>query len=756
MVKRRTVLLGGAATAGALMIGWGVMPPRQRLVPTPPLPSTAQRMALNGWVKIGADNTVTVMMAKSEMGQGAHTGLAAILAEELDADWGQVRLEMAPIDDIYNNIVSVVDGLPFHPDNDGTFKTVVGWLTAKTMREVGVMMTGGSSSIKDLWRPMREAGASARTMLVRAAASQWNVQAAECTVESGVVMHPAGQRATFGELATAAAQQPLPGTVVLKEPAQFRLIGKPLTRIEAASKLDGTAVFGIDANPPGLLHASVVMCPTRGGSVAGFESAEAQAMPGVKKIVQVEPRNGSTGAVAVIADTPWHARKAAARVKVQWNHGPAANLSSDAVATQLRQALDGAKGFGYYSTGDVDKALQGAARTITADYEAPYLAHAALEPINCTAQFHNGAATIWVSTQVPGLARQAAADALGIDAEQVQVHQLLLGGGFGRRLEVDYVAQAAAIAKAADGLPVQTLWTREQDTQHDFYRPACMSRFTAGFDDSGKLVAWRNVSVGQAIVPQVLARTFGLPGGGPDKTTSEGAFDQPYEWPHARIAHEAIDLPLPVGFWRSVGHSHQAFFKESFVDEAAAAAGQDPVAFRAALLQRHPRHLQVLRKAAELSGWGQPLAPDATGAKRARGIALHQSFGTTVAQVAEVSVSADKAIRVHRVVCVVDCGYPVNPNMIAQQLESGVVFGLTAALYGEITLKEGQVQQSNFHDVPLLRMADCPHIETHILPSAEHPEGMGEPGLPPIAPAVANAVFALTGQRLRRLPLKLA
>lgn len=756
MVKRRTVLLGGAATAGALVIGWGVMPPRQRLHTADPMPAAPGQASLNGWLKVGTDNTVTVMMAKSEMGQGTHTGLAAILAEELDADWAQVRLEMAPIDDIYNNLATVVDGLPFHPDNDGSMKAVAGWLTAKTMREVGVMMTGGSSSIKDLWLPMREAGAHARAMLIRAAAAQWKVQAAECTANAGWVEHAAGQRATFGELAALAAQQPMPGKVALKEPAQFKLIGKPLTRIEAPGKLDGSAVFGIDANPPGLLHASVVMCPTRGGKVARFDAAAAQKLPGVKQVLAVAPYHGGTGGVAVIADTPWHAKKAAAAVTVEWDHGPAATLSSETVMARLAQALDEAKGFGYHSAGDVDQAMQGAASSITADYRAPYLAHAALEPINCTVQFKDGAAQVWTSTQVPGLARMAAAKALGIDEERVTVHQLLLGGGFGRRLEVDYVAQAAAIAKVANGAPVQTLWSREQDTQHDFYRPACMARFKAGFDAQGQLVAWHNLSAGQAIVPQVLARTFGLPGAGPDKTASEGAFDQPYEWPHARIAHEIIDLPLPVGFWRSVGHSHQAFFKESFVDEAAHAAKKDPVAFRAALLQKHPRHLKVLQKAAELAGWGQPLPPDASGMQRARGVALHQSFGSIVAQVAEVSMGADKAIRVHRVVCVIDCGAAINPNLIAQQMESAVVFGLTAALYGEVTLKDGQVQQSNFHDVPLLRMADCPKVETHIIDSAEPPEGVGEPGVPPVAPAVANALFALTGQRLRALPLKLA
>ena len=557
-------------------------------------------------------------------------------------------------------------------------------------------------------------------------------------------------------MAALAGRQPLPGKVALKDPARFKLIGQPLRRIEAASKLDGTATFGIDVLLPGMLYAGVTMCPTLGGKVSRFDGAAASRLPGVKKVLAVEGYNGGSGGVAVIADTPFHAMRALKQVSVDWDHGAAAGVSSEDVYRRLAQTLDREAGFAYYSHGDVDAALKSAAKTIIAEYRAPYLAHATPEPMNCTVQFKDGAATVWASTQVPGVARGAAAKVLGIAPEKVDVRVQLLGGGFGRRLEVDIVSQAAAIAREAGGAPVQTIWSREQDMAHDFYRPACVSRFKAGFDAAGNLTAWHNSSAGQAIVPQVLQRIFGLPGAGPDKTADEGAFDQPYEWPNARIGHEIVDLPVPVGFWRSVGHSHQAFFKESFVDEAAAAAGKDPVAFRAALLARHPRHLRVLKRAAELSGWGQALAPAADGSKRARGVALHQSFGSVVAQVAEVSVTADKHIRVHRVVCVVDCGLPVNPNLIRQQMEGGIVFGLSAALYGEIDIKKGQVQQSNLHDFPLLRMDACPVIETDIIPSTEHPEGVGEPGTPPIAPAVANALYALTGQRLRALPLKLA
>ena len=755
-MKRRTLLLGGAAAAGALVVGWSVLPPRQRLTTAQPLAVRDGQVALNGWVKVGADNSVTVALCKSEMGQGAHTGLAMVLAEELDADWAQVKVEPSPIDKIYNNLVTAVDGLPFHPDDDGTIKSVAGWLTAKAMREVGVMVTGGSSSIKDLWLPMREAGASARAMLIGAAAEQWKLPAGECRAEAGKVLHPSGKSAAYGELASLAARQPLPRKVALKDPARFKLVGQPARRIEAASKLDGTARFGIDVLPAGLQYASVTMCPTLGGKVARFDGAAAARQTGVKKVLAFGRHNGGTGGVAVIADTPFHAMRALKQLTVAWDHGAAANVSSEDIYRELTQTLDKESGFAYFSRGDVEAALKSAAKTITAEYRAPYLAHAVLEPINCTVQFKDGKATVWASTQVPGIARSAVAKVLGIDADKVDVQVQLLGGGFGRRLEADFIAQAAAIARDAGGVPVQTIWSREQDMTHDFYRPACVARFKAGFDAAGKLVAWHNTSAGQAIIPQVLERSFGLPGAGPDKTTAEGAYDQPYEWPNARIGHQIVDLPVPVGFWRAVGHSHQAFFKECFIDEAATAAGQDPVAFRAALLRRHPRHLKVLQRVAELSGWGQALAAADDGSKRARGVALHQSFGSVVAQVAEVSLTPERRIRLHRVVCVIDCGLPVNPNLVKQQMESGIVFGLSAALYGDISIAKGQVQQSNYHDYPVLRINECPLIETDIIASREHPEGVGEPGTPPIAPAVANAVFALTGQRLRALPLKVA
>lgn len=757
MVTRRKIILGTLAGAGALVVGWGLLPPRQRLIGARPLPLQDGQTAFNGWVKIAPDDTVTVMIARAEMGQGVSTALAMLLADELDARWDQVRTETSPIDAIYNNIATVVDGLPFHPDSHGVVRETAEWLTAKAMREIGVMMTGGSSSIKDLWLPMREAGASARAMLVNTAAERWRVPAAECQVADGLVTHPAaGKRARFGELAAQAGAAKLPEQVRLKKADAFKIIGKPLLRSDAQAKLDGSARFGIDTVLPGMLHARVLMCPTLGGSVSSFDATAARAMTGVRHVIGVPGLNGGTAGVAVIADAPFQAMRALAKLTVQWDHGRAAQFSSDAFMGQLSTALDQDDGFAYYKVGDVDGALQSAAKRVNAEYRAPYLAHMAMEPMNCTVQFKDGQATVWASTQVPDLARRTAAKVLGLEPDQVTLSQQLLGGGFGRRLEIDFIAQAAAIARHTDGAPVQTVWSREQDTTHDFYRPACVARFKAGLDANGRLSAWHNTSASQAILAQVLGRSFGLPGGGPDKTTAEGAFDQPYEWPNARIAHQAIDAPVPVGFWRSVGHSHQAFFKESFIDEVAAAAGQDPVAFRAALLVRHPRHLAVLQRAAALAGWGKPLAPAADGAPMARGVALHQSFGSIVAQVAEVSVTADKRIRVHRVVCVIDCGFAVNPNLIRQQMEGAVVFGLSAALYGAITLVNGQVQQTNYHDQPMLAFNECPSVETEIMASERHPEGVGEPGTPPIAPAVANALYALTGQRLRALPLKLA
>ena len=753
-MKRRHVLAAIAAGGGVLAIGWGLMPPSQRLNPSQPLVAIDKTTALNGWVRIGEDDTVTVVMSKSEMGQGVFTGLAMLLAEELDARWDQVRFEQSPNDNIYNNLAGVADGLPFHPDNQGMLKSGAHWLVRKTMREVGIMFTGGSTSIKDLWLPMREAGASARAMLVGAAAQQWHVPTSECDVKDGVVSHGSGKKATFGELSAAAAKVGLPPMVKLKSLDDFILIGQSLPRLDVQAKGDGSAIYATDIRPPGLMFASVRMNPILGGTLQSFDDSKALASPGVKKVLAIDALHGSSAGVAVVAASTYQAMKALTQVEVKWDNAASSAWSSDSITAHLGKALDSDTGFAYFSTGDADNALQKAARTVKAEYLAPYLAHAPMEPMGCTVWLKDGAAQVWASTQVPDVAAKVAAKQLGIDINKVQLHIPMLGSGFGRRLEMDIIAQACMVAKAMEGTPVQTVWSRSEDMQHDFYRPACISRFSAGLDAQGQLVAWQNTSASQSIVPQVMARTLGLAGAGPDKTTAEGASDQAYEWPHARIAHVAVDLPIPVGFWRSVGHSHQAFFKESFVDEMAFAAGQNPLDFRLNLLKNHPRHAKVLQTAADKSGWRQAPTVGPDGAPRALGLALHESFGSIVAQVAEVSVQNQKIV-VHRVVCAIDCGMAVNPQLIAQQIESAVVFGLSAALLGEITIDKGRVVQSNFDNYPVLRISQAPMVETYIIDSQAHPEGVGEPGTPPVAPAVANAVFTLTGQRLRQLPLRL-
>jgi isoquinoline 1-oxidoreductase beta subunit len=749
--SRRRFLLGGlglgVAGVGALVLGWGVLPPRQRLHGSAPLPLQDGAVALNGWLAVQTDGSVILAMPRSEMGQGVHTALPMLVAEELDMPLSSVKLIQAPMDKIFGNVAMLTDGLPFHPDDQGRVKALAQWTVAKAARELGVIVTGGSSSVKDGWGPMREAGASARAMLVGAAAALWQVPAAQCRTENGAVLHPDGRRASYASLAQRAAAID-PGTPVLKLPRDFKLIGQPAPRRDTPSKVNGSARFGIDARPPGMLYAALHLPPRLGDTLSAFDAAPVLAMPGVKKVLDLTPHlaQRSVSCAAVVADTWWRAKQAAAALPTQWKAGPQANLSSAGVYAEFARLLDSEAGYAYHASGEVEsKAVQGL-RSIKAEYRAPFLAHAAMEPVNCTAQVKDGKVMLWVSTQAPGIAVDVAAKVAGVDAKDVAIEVLLLGGGFGRRLEVDMIAQAVAIALQCGGAPVQLVWTREQDTKHDMYRPAALARFAARLDEHGRIASWDNKSVSGSITHQFLQRNFGLPGAGPDKTTAEGEFDMPYEIANQRIAHVIADSPVPIGYWRSVGHSHNAFFKESFIDELAHAAGQDGIAFRRAMLAQHPRHLAVLDAAVARAG-SPPVG-------HAHGVALHQSFGSIVAQVAQVSVENGE-IRVQRVVCAIDCGIAVNPNIIAQQMESAVLFGLSAALGGEITFKDGKVEQANFHDYPVLRMGQTPEVETVIIASAEHPEGVGEPGTPPIAPAVANAVFILTGKRLRSLPLRL-
>lgn len=749
--SRRRFLLGGLAATGVLVVGWGLLPARQRLRTSQPLPVRNGAIALNGWVAIRPDGIVDISMPRSEMGQGVHTALPMLLAEELDVALADTRLVQAPIDKIFGNVALMRDTLPFHPDSRGNVKDGVQWVLGKVAREMGIMFTGGSSSIRDAWEPMREAGAVARAMLVAAAASEWKVPPAECSTEAGFVTHPNGHRAGYGSLVAKAATVDIDvEDVRLKNPNDFRLIGRDVARRDSPAKVNGVARYGTDVRPEGMVYAAVKMAPVIGATVKSFDAAAVKGMPGVLGVVDFSHAlRGQTGAgrgVAVIARSWWQARQAALALPVAWDESAATGISSDSIYRELAAKLDSDAGFTFHDVGDMDAGEQ-AALTVTAQYRAPFLAHATMEPINCTAQVSGTKVSVWASTQVPSLAVEAAARVAGVSQGDVTLEVPLLGGGFGRRLETDMVAQAVAVAMQADGAPVQLIWSREDDIAHDVYRPAALARFTATLDAKGKLLTWDNKSASASINHQYYPRSLGLPGIGPDKTAAEGEYDMQYEIANQRIRHVTVQSDVPVGFWRSVGHSHNAFFKESFIEEVAHAAGRDAVELRRSLLANHPRDRAVLDAAVGRAG----RAP----VGRAHGVALHHCFGSTVAQVAEVSVEGGQ-IRVHRVVCAIDCGLAINPNIIRQQMESAVVFGLSAALGEEATIKDGRVQQSNFHDYPVLRMAQAPQVDTVIMPSAQPPQGVGEPGVPPIAPAVAAAVFRLTGQRLRSLPLRLS
>ena len=754
-MKRRHLILSGLGITGALIVGWGVLPARSRLGKPDNMLPTEGEIALNGWIKIAKDGAVVLAMHRSEMGQGIHNALSMLVAEELDVPLSQIRLEQAGHDSIYGNVAMFVGTLPFHPlQSEGVDKPFVvhtgEWIVGKVARELGVNATGGSSSVKDAWEHLRQAAATAKASLLLAAASQWKVPLNEIKVKEGVLTHASGKSANYGEFAKAAAGQ-TPQNVVLKDRKDWTLIGKPSQRADVPSKTNGTAVFGMDVRLPNMLFASVVQVPQMGGTLVNFDAKEALAMPGVVKCVQLASHAGSAPGFAVVAKTTWHAKLAADKVKAQWAQRAEGAIDTQRIEVQLFEKLKTEKGFAFYEKGDADKVESSAARTIQAQYKAPYLAHATMEPMNCTAQFKGGLLEIWAPTQVPGLARAAAAKVADVSEDKVKLNVTLLGGGFGRRLEADVVAQATQLAMALDGAPVQLVWSREEDMTHDFYRPMHVAQLTAAINAKGEVESLRIKSAGDAISPRWMSRVLPALSGpidAPDKTTAEGLFDLPYGFANQHMAHVSTRMGVPIGFWRSVGHSHNAFFSESFIDELAFETKQDPVAFRLSLLTQTPRYAAVLKLAAEKAKWGEALPSG-----HAHGVALHESFGSIVAQVAEVSMK-EGVLRVHRVVCAIDCGTVVNPNTVAQQVESSVSFALSAALFGKIDIQEGVVQQTNFTNYPLVNLAQSPVVETWIMPSTQSPEGVGEPAVPPLAPAVANAMFKLTGQRVRSLPLK--
>lgn len=714
--SRRDFLKSSAVVGGGLVIAF--------LVPGAHRFAAAQADAVaagtapfvpNAFLRIGADDSVTVLIAHSEMGQGIWTALPMLIAEELDADWSKIRVEHAPAAPAY----------------------------AHTM--FGMQMTGGSTSTATEFERYRQAGAAARALLVQAAATRFNVAPSAVRTENGEAI--AGeQRARYGELADAAAKLPAPDpkSLTLKDAKDWKLIGKPTMRLDTPEKITGRAQFGMDVRFDGLLTALVARAPVFGATVKSFDDSAAKAIAGVRHVVQVP------SGVAVVADHFWAAKLGRDALKVEWDTGPNGGLDTAKLREEFR-ALAATDGTVAAQAGDARAALAQASKVIEAEYIVPYLAHAAMEPLNCTVKIGAEACEIWVGTQFQTLDQQVAAQITGLKPEQVTIHTMFLGGGFGRRATPtsDFVTEAVHVAKAA-GAPVKTVWTREDDMHGGYYRPMYLQHARIGLDADGMPMAWEQVLVGQSIVAGTPFEAA-MVHDGVDHTSVEGVFDSPYLKTLAqhRVSLHSPSTGIPVLWWRSVGHSYNAFVMESLVDELATAAGKDPLDYRRALLKNHARHLGVLNLAAEKAGWGTPLP-----AGRARGIAVHESFGSFVAHVAEVSAD-NGAIRVHRVVCAIDCGIAVNPHTIEAQMESGIAFGLSAALHSALSFKEGRVQESNFHDFRVLRMSEMPQVDVHIVPSSERPSGVGEPGTPPIAPAVANALFALTGQRLRELPLRL-
>jgi isoquinoline 1-oxidoreductase subunit beta len=710
MVGRREFLKTGAAVGGGLLVSWHM-----------PLSSAAAskagvtdgQVSLNAFVRIGTDESVTVISSHSEMGQGVYTSLPMLLNEELEADWSKIRVEAAPVDKVYN-----------HPI-------------------FGMQMTGGSTTSPAEWERYRKMGALARTMLVSAAAQQWKVDAASCRVEKGVVLHSAtGKRATYGSLATAASQLTPPPEVKLKDAKSFRLIGKPTRRLDTPSKTNGSAQFGLDVSLPGMVTAVVARPPVFGAKVVKVDASETLTVPGVKAVEQVE------SGVAVIAERFWPAKVGRDKLVVAWDLGPNAELSTEQM---LRDFAEQAKSPGAVAkkTGDPGGALKSAAKTITAQYDVPYLAHAMMEPLNCVVDLRADSCEIWTGTQFETVDRASAAQVAGLAPEKVQIHTTLLGGGFGRRANPasDFVREAVQVAKVTKA-PVKVVWTREDDLKGGWYRPMWHDRFAAGLDANGDPVAWTHTIVGQSIMQGTLFESF-MVKNGVDGTSVEGAADLLYGIPNLQVDLHSPKIGVPVQWWRSVGHSHTGFSVEAFLDEVAHAGGKDPYQLRRKLLANQPRMLAVLDLAAQKANWGAKLPPGI-----GRGIAGHFSFDSYVAQVVEASVAKDGGVRVHRVVCAVDCGTVINPDTVKAQMEGGIVFGLTAALKTEITLKAGKVEQSNFHDYQMLRIFESPKIEVYIVPSSANPTGVGEPGVPPVAPALTNAIFAVTGKRIRRLPIR--
>ncbi len=682
-MNRRAFLSAAAAAAGGLLVRF-----RLSAAPAP------ARSKLDAFVYVGADDSVLLYIHKAEMGQGTVTSLSMLLAEELECDWRQIRTDFPGVSREFGGNQGVV----------------------------------GSASIRTSWEPLRRAGATAREMLKEAAARQWSVDRASLRAENSFIVNPSnGARLSYGSLAESASQVPPPTGITLKDPSQFHIIGKPTRRLDTPAKVDGSAVFGIDIRLPGMQYAVVARCPVFGGKAARFDASKAKAVPGVKNVIAIP------SGVAVLADNTWSAMEGRRKLEIDWDEGPVAAIST-ASLTQTFAGLMSQPGQTARKVGDAEAALSGAARKVEAIYQVPFLAHAPMEPLNATAHVRPDGCEVWASTQGQTAAHNEARRITGLPPEAVKIYTEYMGGGFGRRARSDYIGEAVEVSKAA-GVPVKLTWSREDDLQQDWYRPASYGHFVGGLDADGWPVAWTT---------RIACPPFG--GGG---TATEGIANMPYAIPNILVDYHPVDKGIPVSYWRSVGYSQNVFFAESFLDELAAQGKKDPVELRLRLLENVPRLKAALELAADQAGWGKPLPPG-----HARGVGLSNNVGSNTVQIAEVSVERGK-VRVHRVVCAVDCGHVVNPSGVGQQIQSGIVFGLTAALKGGITLEGGRVQQSNFHQYDMLRIDEMPKVEVHIVPSQAAPGGIGEASTPGIAPAMCNALYALTGKRVRKLPVKL-
>ena len=688
-VDRRNFLRSGAGAIGGLLIGC-YLPERRKLAAD----TAGARSKLNAFVLVGNDNIVTLYIHKAEMGQGTVTSLSMLLAEELECDWSKIRTEFPGVDRAY-----------------GGFQGVV-----------------GSQSIRSSYVSLRQAGAQAREMLIAAAAQKWGVDKSACRADNSKVINTAtSDELTFGSLAEAAAKMPAPGNVALKDPAQFKIVGKSRKRLDTPGKVDGSITFGIDVRLPNMLYAVVERCPVFGGMASSFDDSKTKATPGVKSVVKIS--NG----VAVVADSTWAAMEGRRKLVVQWDEGKVAAHSTPDITRSFADAVAQGGAPPLRTVGDAAGALASAAKKLEAVYQTPYLAHAPMEPLNCTAWVRPDSADVWASTQMQSGAQQIAAQKTGLPAAKVEIHSQYMGGGFGRRGGVDYVGEAVEVAKSLD-VPVKVTWSREDDMRHDTYRPASYCKFAGGVDAEG----W----------PVALTASIACPAFAGPATSTEGVRDIAYTVPNFAVNYHDINPGIPVSYWRSVGYSQNCFFAESFLDEMAHAGGKDPVEVRRRFLGKNPRLLAALELAVQKADWGKPLP-----AGHGRGVSVANNVGSNTVQIAEVSVEKGK-VKVHRVVCAVDCGAVVNPAGVAQQIASGIAFGLSAALKGGVTIKNGRVEQGNFHDYDVVRMDEMPKVEVHIVPSQAASGGIGEASTPGIAPAVCNAIFAATGKRIRQLPIR--